>query len=70
MKQTSTTKRGLQYHYYTCYNHLKFRSCRASQHTFPAELIEQQIAERVVKILKSPEVLMSLNRLAEKHKDV
>ena len=70
MKRTSSNKHGLQYRYYTCYNHFRFKACEASQHTFPAELIEREVAEQIVKILKSPEVVMSLNRLAERQKDV
>ena len=70
MKQTCTTRRGLRYRYYVCSNHVRYKSCAASQHIFPAEIIEQRVIEEIVKILKSPEVVMSLNRLAERRKDV
>ena len=70
MKQTCTVKRGLKYRYYTCYNHLKFKTCQAERHTFPAEPIETHIIEEIIKILKSPEVVMKLNQLADNRKDI
>ena len=70
MHQTCSNKKGLQYRYYTCSNHMKYKSCEASQHTFPAEIMEKRVVEEIVRILKSPEVVMSLNRLAERRKDV
>ena len=70
MDQTCSNKKGLQYRYYTCSNHLKYKSCAASQHTFPADIIEKRVVEEIVRILKSPEVVMSLNRLAERRKEV
>ena len=70
MKQTCTVKKGLQYRYYTCRNHLKFKSCPAPKSTFPAEMIEQKVVEEIVRILKSPEIVISLNRLAERRKDL
>ena len=51
--------------YYTCYNHIKYKSCERAQHMVPAELIEE-----LLRILKSPEIVMDLNRLAEMRKDV
>ena len=43
MKQTYTYKKNLRYRYYTCYNHLKIKSCSAPRSSFPAEPIEQQL---------------------------
>ena len=70
MKQTYTYKKNLRYRYYTCYNHLKFKSCSAPRSSFPAEPIEQQVISEIVRILKSPEVVMHLNRLAEEDKKI
>ena len=70
MRKTCSNKRGLQYRYYTCSNHLRYKSCEASQHTIPAEIIEKRVVEEIVRILKSPEVVMGLNRLAERRNDV
>lgn len=36
----------------------------------PAELIERTVIDEVMKILKSPEVLMNLNRLAEEKQEI
>ena len=70
MRKTCSNKRGLQYRYYTCCNHLRYKSCEAAQHTIPAEIIEKRVVEEIVRILKSPEVVMGLNHLAERRKDV
>ena len=70
MRKTCSNKRGLQYRHYTCSNHLRYKSCEASQHTIPAEIIEKRVVEEIVRILKSPEVVMGLNRLAERRNDV
>ena len=70
MKQTFSYKKNLRYRYYTCYNHLKFKSCSAPRSSFPAEPIEQQVISEIVRILKSPEVVMHLNRLAEEDKKI
>ena len=70
MKQTLSHKKSLRYRYYTCYNHIKFKSCSAPRSSFPAESIEQQVISEIVRILKSPEVVMHLNRLAEENKKI
>lgn len=70
MRKTCSNKRGLQYRYYTCSNHLRYKSCEASHHTIPAGIIEKRIVEEIVRILKSPEVVMGLNRMAEKNKNI
>ena len=70
MKQTYTYKKNLRYRYYTCYNHIKFKSCSASKSSFPAEPIEKQVVSEIVRILKSPEVIMHLNHLAEEDKKI
>ncbi|MBO6055557.1 MAG: recombinase family protein [Alphaproteobacteria bacterium] len=70
MKQTLSHKKNLRYRYYTCYNHIKFKSCSAPRSSFPAEPIEQQVVSEIVRILKSPEVIMHLNRLAEEDKKI
>ena len=70
MKQTFSYKKNLRYRYYTCYNHIKFKSCSAPRSSFPAEPIEQQVISEIVRILKSPEVVMHLNRLAEEDKKI
>ena len=68
MKQTFSYKKNLRYRYYTCYNHIKFKSCSAHRSSFPAEPIEQQVISEIVRILKSPEVVMHLNYLTEEDK--
>lgn len=70
MKRTCSNKHGLQYRYYSCLNHVRYKSCEATQHTFPAEIVEKQVVEKIVRILKSPEVVMGLNHLAKSRTDV
>lgn len=70
MKPTGTTKRGLRYRYYSCYKHIKFKTCGAEKATFPAEPIETHVMDEILKIMRSPEVIMHVNKLAEKRKDI
>jgi len=70
MKPTGTTKKGLRYRYYSCYKHIKFKTCRAEKATFPAEPIESHVTNEILKIMRSPEVIMHVNKLAEKRKEV
>ncbi len=57
---------GLRYRYYTCSNHIKHKSCLSKFKRVPAEDIEQKVSEEIIKILRSPEIVMNINKLAEK----
>lgn len=70
MKPTVTIKHGLLYRYYTCYKHLKYKTRESPYKNAPAELIERTVIDEVMKILKSPEVVMNLNRLAEEKQEI
>ena len=61
----------MRYRYYVCWKHQKFKSCNSMFKTVPASgPVEEQVVNKIIRILKSPEVVMSLNRLAERRKDV
>lgn len=70
MRQTCTSKRGVKYRYYGCTNHFKYGGCSCHQTPFPAEPIEKNVLAEIVKILKSPEVVISINNLAAKRNDL
>lgn len=57
---------GLRYRYYTCSNHIRHKSCLSEFKRVPAEEIEQKVAEEIIKILRSPEIIMNINKLAVK----
>ena len=57
---------GLRYRYYTCSNHVKHKSCLSKFKRVPAEDIEQKVSEEIIKILRSPEIIMNINKLVEK----
>ena len=65
MKPTFTIKKSLRYRYYTCYKHTKYKSCESPYKNIPAEPVEQSVIGEILRILKSPEVVMNLNKLAE-----
>jgi hypothetical protein len=70
MKHSYSNNRGLVYRYYTCWNHIKYRTCKSSHKNIPAEPIERGVIEEVLKIIKSPEVVMNINKLAEQQGEV
>lgn len=70
MKQTVAARHGLRYRYYTCLKHIKFKNCKSERSNVPADPIEQQVIAEIVRILKSPEVIMALNKVAEERKNV
>lgn len=70
MKQTVKARHGLKYRYYTCIKHIKFKSCKAERSNVPADPIEQQVIAEVVRILKSPEVIMAFNKVSERRREL
>ena len=70
MIPTHCVKKGVRYRYYTCQKHLKFKSCDSSFKTVPAGPVEEQVVNEVVRILKSPEILMHIDKLAEENKEI
>jgi DNA invertase Pin-like site-specific DNA recombinase len=71
MAPTSSKKNGtVKYHYYTCYNHWKYKACKAIYKTVPAEPIERNVIEEILRLMKSPEIVVKINKLAEKQNEV
>jgi DNA invertase Pin-like site-specific DNA recombinase len=71
MKSSSSRKNcNTKYFYYTCYNHAKYKNCRAIYKNVPAEPLERGIVEEILRILKSPEIVIKINKFAEKQTDV
>jgi DNA invertase Pin-like site-specific DNA recombinase len=70
MKHTCSSNHGLVYRYYTCYNQVKYRNCSSAHKNIPAEPVERSVIEEVLKIIKSPEVILNLNRLVEQRNDL
>lgn len=70
MKHTTANNHGLVYRYYTCYNHLKYRTCKSPYKNIPADPIERSVIDEVLKIIKSPEVVIHINALAERHNEI
>ncbi|GHU20336.1 recombinase RecB [Alphaproteobacteria bacterium] len=71
MRASSSKKNGkVVYYYYTCYKHTKYKTCKALYKSVPAEPLERNVIEEVLRIVKSPEIVMKINELAEKQNDV
>jgi DNA invertase Pin-like site-specific DNA recombinase len=66
----SAKKENIIYRYYTCYNHKKYGICKAEHKSIPADMLEQNVIDEVLRILKSPEVTMKINKLAEQQEDI
>ena len=54
------------YRYYTCYKHKRYKSCKSQFKSVSAELLEQNVIDEVMRILKSPEVVVQINKLVER----
>jgi hypothetical protein len=70
MRHSYSNNHGLTYRYYTCYNHLKYKTCQAQHKNVPAEPVERAVIEEMLKIVKSPEVVININNLADKNSDL
>ncbi|MDR0581073.1 MAG: DUF927 domain-containing protein [Holosporaceae bacterium] len=70
MKHSCSGNHGLVYRYYTCLTHLKYRTCPAQHKNIPAEPVEQSVIDEIFKIIRSPEVVVNMNRLAEQRNDL
>jgi DNA invertase Pin-like site-specific DNA recombinase len=64
MSPTACNNHGLKYRYYTCANHIRFKSCKSSVKNVPAEGVEAKVTEEVLLKLKSPEVMLKIHNLA------
>ena len=70
MKSMYCCNHGLRYRYYICSNHSRYKTCNSPYRNLPAESIERAVLDEIFKIMRSPEVVSSINKLAEKNKEV
>ena len=59
---------GLRYRYYTCSNHIRHKSCLSKIKTVPAEDVEQKVVDEIIKILRSPEIIMNIEKIINESK--
>ena len=60
----------MRYRYYVCQKHQKFKSCDSAFKSVPAGPIEEQVVNEIIRILKSPEILVHIDKLAEENKEI
>jgi hypothetical protein len=65
MSPTACNNHGLKYRYYTCSNHIRFKNCKSAVKNVPAEGLEARVVEEILLKLKSPEVMLKIQELAE-----
>jgi hypothetical protein len=71
MKASSSRKNcNTKYHYYTCSNHAKYGNCKAFHKTVPAEVLERNVIDEILRIIKSPEIILKINQIAEKQPEI
>ncbi|MDR3179823.1 MAG: zinc ribbon domain-containing protein, partial [Holosporaceae bacterium] len=66
MTPTYAYNHGLRYRYYACSNHIRCKSCTSVFKTIPAEDVEQKVIDEVLGILRSPEIVINVEKIAEK----
>jgi DNA invertase Pin-like site-specific DNA recombinase len=66
MTPTYAYNHGLRYRYYACSNHIRCKSCTSDFKTVPAEDVEQKVIEEVLEILRSPEIVINVEKIAER----
>jgi hypothetical protein len=67
MTPTACNNHGLKYRYYTCSNHIRFKSCKSAVRNVPAEGIEAKVVDEILLKLKSPEVMLKIHELAKEN---
>jgi DNA invertase Pin-like site-specific DNA recombinase len=67
MTPTACNNHGLKYRYYTCSNHIRFKSCKSAVRNVPAEGIEAKVIDEILLKLKSPEVMLKTHELAKEN---
>lgn len=70
MSATCCVKKTKRYRYYTCSRQLKYKTCPSEQKSVPAGLIEEQVVNEIIRILRSPEILIHVNKLAEENSEI
>jgi hypothetical protein len=65
MTPTCCNNHGLKYRYYTCNTHFRSKSCPFPLKNVPAEGLEARVVEEILLKLKSPEVMLKIQELAE-----
>jgi hypothetical protein len=67
MTPTACNNHGLKYRYYTCSNHIRFKSCKSAVRNIPAEGIESKVIDEILLKLKSPEIMLKIHELAKEN---
>jgi hypothetical protein len=65
MTPTYAYNHGLRYRYYACSNHIRCKSFTSAFKNIPAEDVEQRVVEEALGILRSPEIVLNVERIAE-----
>jgi hypothetical protein len=65
MTPTYAYNHGLRYRYYACSNHIRCKSCTSAFKTISAEDVEQKVTDEILEILRSPEIVMNVERIVE-----
>jgi hypothetical protein len=70
MTPTCAYNHGLRYRYYACSNHIRCKSCESAFKTVPAEDVEQKIVDEILLILRGPEIISTVNRIADERSEI
>lgn len=70
MSSTCCVKKTKRYRYYTCSRQLKYKTCPSEHKSVPAGMVEEQVVNEIVRILRSPEILVHVNKLAEENHEI
>jgi hypothetical protein len=63
MTPTYAYNHGLRYRYYACSNHVRCKSCTSVFRTIPAEDVEQKVIDEILRILRSPEIVLNIEKI-------
>jgi DNA invertase Pin-like site-specific DNA recombinase len=69
MTPTYAYNHGLRYRYYSCSNHIRCKMCQSAFKTVPAEDVEQKVVDEILRILRSPEIAINLDKLVSERRN-
>lgn len=70
MTPTYAYNHGLRYRYYACSKHIRHKSCESLFKTMPAEDVEEKVIQEILAVIRSPEILTEINRVAEENAEI
>jgi hypothetical protein len=70
MTPTYAYNHGLRYRYYACSNHIRCKACESAFKTVPAEDVEQKVIDEVLLILRGPEIIANINKIANERSGI